>query len=103
MPDSSTTEHQYVLQFPLPNMNIPVLVRNVFYQFDKAAITDSSKVALDRLAALLKDNPHITIELSSNCDYRGTDAYNDRLSQQRAENVVHYLISQGIPAARLDA
>ena len=82
-------------------MNIPVLVRNVFYQFDKAAITDSSKVALDRLAALLKDNPHITIELSSNCDYRGTDAYNDRLSQQRAENVVHYLISQGIPATRL--
>ena len=101
VPDSSTTEHQYVLQFPLPNMNIPVLVRNVFYQFDKAAITDSSKVALDRLAALLKDNPHITIELSSNCDYRGTDAYNDRLSQQRAENVVHYLISQGIPTARL--
>ena len=101
VPDSSTTEHQYVLQFPLPNMNIPVLVRNVFYQFDKAAITDSSKVALDRLATLLKDNPHITIELSSNCDYRGTDTYNDRLSQQRAENVVHYLISQGIPAARL--
>ena len=92
---------QYVLQFPLPNISIPVLVRGIYYQFDKAAITDSSSVALNRLVALLKENPNVTIELAAHCDYRGTDAYNDRLSQQRAEAVVAYLVKQGVARDRL--
>jgi len=92
---------QYVLQFPLPNISIPVLVRGIYYQFDKAAITDSSSVALNRLVTLLKENPNVTIELAAHCDYRGTDAYNDHLSQQRAEAVVAYLVKQGIARDRL--
>lgn len=102
-PDTIETEHQYVLQFPLPSMNIPVLLRGIFYQYDKAALTDSSRVALDRLVTLLKENPNVTIELSSHCDYRGSDTYNDKLSQKRAESVVSYLISQGIERERLTA
>jgi len=102
-PDTIETEYQHVLQFPLPSMNIPVLLRGIFYQFDKAALTDSSRVALNRLVTLLKENPNVTIELSAHCDYRGSDAYNNKLSQQRAENVVNYLINQGIERERLTA
>ena len=50
---------------------------------------------------LLNENPNITIELSSHTDNRGSDAYNERLSQRRAESVVNYLIEHGIAADRL--
>ena len=99
--DSLEEEHQYVLQFPLPSISIPVLVRNVFYEFDKADLTDNSREALDRLTALLKENPHVTIELGAHCDLRGNDDYNLRLSQRRAESVVRYLTEHGIAADRL--
>lgn len=96
-------ERQYVLQFPLPSISIPVLVRGVYYEFDKADLTDNSREALDRLVKVLKENPNITIELSAHCDYRGRAEYNERLSQRRAESVVKYLTEHGIKAERLTA
>ena len=99
--DTSSVSKEYVLQFPLASISAPVLVRNVFYEFDSAALTDDSTVALDSLVALLNENPNVTIELSAHCDYRGNDQYNERLSQRRAESVVNYLIEHGIAADRL--
>ena len=96
-------ERQYVLQFPLPSMNVPVLLRGIFYEFDKATLTDESKASRDRLVKLLVENPNVVIELSSHCDYRGSDAYNQKLSQQRAQNVVDYLVSHGVDSLRLRA
>lgn len=96
-------EHQYVLQFPLPSISIPVLVRGVYYEFDKADLTDNSREALDRLVKVLKENPNITIELSAHCDYRGRAEYNEKLSQRRTESVVRYLTEHGIEAERLTA
>ena len=52
---------------------------------------------------MMEDNPNITIELSSHCDYRGSDTYNKHLSQRRAESVVNYLINHGIKRDRLTA
>lgn len=101
--DSLEVEHQHVLQFPLASINVPVLVRNVFYEFDKADLTPESTAALDRLTNMLKENPNVTIELAAHCDYRGNDDYNLRLSQRRAESVVRYLTEHGIEAERLTA
>ena len=89
------------LQFALANISAPTLIDNIFYDFDKATLRDSSKTALDKLVALLKENPHLTIELSAHCDYKGSAEYNKRLSQRRAEAVVAYLIAHGIAADRL--
>ena len=99
--DSSLVSREHVLQFPLASLTAPVLVRNVFYEFDSAALTESSTQALDSLVDLLNENPQVTIELASHCDFRGADAYNLRLSQRRAESVVNYLIAHGIPQDRL--
>ncbi len=99
--DTSSVSNQYVLQFPLASITAPVLIRNVFYEFDRADITPSSSLALDSLIDLLNENPNVTIELSSHCDYRGSDEYNERLSQRRAESVVRYLIAGGINPDRL--
>ena len=101
--DTIEVEKQHVLQFPLPSISVPVLVRNVFYEFDKADLTDNSCEALDRLTAMLKENPNVTIELAAHCDYRGNDDYNLRLSQRRAESVVRYLTEHGIAPDRLTA
>ena len=99
--DTTSESKEYVLQFPLANIHAPVLVRNVFYAFDSAELTASSTMALDSLVDLLNENPNVTIELSSHCDYRGKDEYNMRLSQRRAESVVNYLIAHGIVEDRL--
>lgn len=99
--DTSSVSREHVLQFALASINTPVLVRNVFYEFDRADITPQSTTALDSLVDLLNQNPNITIELASHCDYRGADAYNLRLSQRRAESVVNYLINKGITRDRL--
>lgn len=101
--DSMNESRDYVLQFPLSSMTHPVLLENIFYEFDKATLTEESATSLDSLIVLLNDNPNVTIELSSHCDYKGSDAYNEHLSQRRAESVVNYLIKGGISAERLVA
>ena len=89
------------LQFALANISAPTLIDNIFYDFNKATLRDSSRTALDHLVGLLKENENITIELSAHCDYIGSAEYNKRLSQRRAEAVVAYLIQNGIAADRL--
>lgn len=101
--DTIDSTKVYTLQFPLASIQAPVLIDNIFYAFDKATLLPESTTALDQLVALLNENPHVTIELSAHCDDRGSAAYNQRLSQQRAENVVHYLVAHGIQADRLTA
>ena len=93
----------YEIEFPLASISRPVKIENIFYEFDKATLTPESKTSLDELIELLNDNPNITIELSSHCDYKGRDEYNERLSQRRAESVVNYLIEGGIAQDRLVA
>ena len=92
---------EFTLQFPLASITNPVLIRNIFYEFDSAELLDSSTIALDSLVVLLNENPNVTIELAAHCDYRGKDEYNERLSQRRAESVVNYLIAHGIDTLRL--
>ena len=99
--DSATESHEYVLQFPLASITAPVLIDNIFYDFDKATLTPASTKALDELVTLLEENPNVTIELSAHCDYKGSAEYNKHLSQRRAQAVVDYLIAHGIAKDRL--
>ena len=92
---------EYTLQFPLASIRVPVLIDNIFYDFDKATLRPESATSLDELVKLLTENPNVTIELSAHADYRGSAEYNKRLSQKRAESVVNYLIEHGIPQDRL--
>ena len=100
VPEAKESE-TYTLQFALPSISAPVLIDNIFYEFDKATLLGSSEKALDSLVMLLNENPNITIELAAHTDYKGPEAYNKQLSQRRAEEVVKYLIKKGIAADRL--
>ena len=98
-----TESYDYTLQFPLPPLHIPVLIENIFYEFDKADLTPASTEALNKLVTMMEENPHITIELSAHCDYKGRDEYNERLSQRRAESVVRFMTEHGVKADRMTA
>jgi outer membrane protein OmpA-like peptidoglycan-associated protein len=76
-------------------------VRPIFYDFDKSEIRKDAYEPLNKLAKMLKDNPKITIELSSHTDCRGTDTYNQDLSFKRAKSAKNYLVSKGIKANRI--
>ncbi|GAB3542523.1 OmpA family protein [Pontibacter brevis] len=80
-----------------------IVLENIFYDFDKANIRPDAARELDKLVQILKDNPGISIELSSHTDERGSEAYNQDLSQRRAESAVEYIISQGIDRSRITA
>ena len=90
-----------VLQFALASISVPVMIDNIFYDYDKAILRPEAVKSLDELVMLLNENPNVTIELSAHCDYHGSQAYNIGLSQRRAESVVNYLIEHGIAADRL--
>lgn len=79
-------------------------LNNIYYDFDKWDLRPESKVTLDTLYNILRENPTIIIELSSHTDTRGSDAYNLSLSQKRAESCVNYLINErGLPKERVTA
>jgi len=76
----------------------------IYFDFDKAKIRDISKPTLDKVAALLKAHPELTkLRVEGHTCNLGTDAYNLRLSQRRANAVVDYLVSQGVDRSRLRA
>jgi outer membrane protein OmpA-like peptidoglycan-associated protein len=80
-----------------------IRLENIYYDLDKWDIRADAQPTLDKLAETLKLNPKIKIQLSSHTDCRGSDTYNESLSQKRAQSAVDYLISKGIDAARLEA
>jgi len=76
-------------------------LENIYYDYDKWDIKEEAKPTLDALVKILIDNPQINIQLSSHTDCRGTDEYNEELSQKRAQSVVDYLITKSISPSRL--
>lgn len=99
--DSVEQDAEYEVNFMLASLTVPNVVENIFYDYNKATLRPESTVALDSLAQILRDNPSITVEMSSHTDRVGSDGYNNRLSESRAKSVVDYLISAGIQAERL--
>jgi OOP family OmpA-OmpF porin len=82
----------------------PIRIPNIHYEFDKAVILESSKISIDTtVLALMEANPELIVEIQSHTDSKGSDQYNIKLSQKRAESVVSYLTQKGISAKRLVA
>lgn len=79
------------------------VIQNIYYDFDKWDIKESSKVELDKIVKLLRENPSLSIELGSHTDSRGSVDYNDQLSRKRAESAAQYIISQNISKLRISA
>jgi len=80
-----------------------IVLRNIFFDYDKATLRPESKAELDRVYDLLVKNPTLKIELSGHTDDIGSDEYNMKLSQKRAESAMAYLVQKGIDPSRIKA
>ncbi|PST85072.1 hypothetical protein C7T94_02865 [Pedobacter yulinensis] len=79
----------------------PIVLNNIYYEFNSAELTQGSKVVLDSLAKIMLDNPDIEIELSAHTDNIGGDAYNFDLSDRRARACVNYLLTKQVNPSRV--
>jgi len=78
-----------------------IVIPNIYYDYDKATLRPESKAVLDSLVLFFEINNAINVEIGSHTDSRGSDEYNEKLSQARAQSVVDYLIEKGIGKQRL--
>ncbi|MCB0760637.1 MAG: OmpA family protein [Flavobacteriales bacterium] len=79
------------------------IIRNIYYEFDSVRINQVAQSQLKHLAAILRNNPEIGIELSSHTDSRGEVGYNMELSQKRASGAADFLVKEGISRPRIIA
>ncbi len=80
-----------------------LVLRNIYFDYDKATLRPESIEELERTVRFLEENPTLRVEISGHTDSDGSDIYNLRLSQARAQAVVDYLVSRGINPSRLVA
>ncbi|MBK6952274.1 MAG: OmpA family protein [Crocinitomicaceae bacterium] len=80
-----------------------ITIEGIEYDYDSATLRPVSIEILNKLLEFLELNHNLKIEIRSHTDERGSDKYNLNLSERRAQSVVDYLISQGIPMERLVA
>ncbi|MCX7764778.1 MAG: OmpA family protein [Bacteroidia bacterium] len=78
-----------------------IVLRNIFFDFDKATLRPESKAELERVYQILMENPKLKIRIAGHTDNIGSEEYNQRLSENRAKAVYEYLIKRGVPADRL--
>lgn len=103
IPDIRTTVEPVVYNIPLQPLQEgeEVVLRNVFFETDQYTLKPESRVELDRLVLLLKNNPKLRIEISGHTDDQGAEEYNMNLSANRARVVYEYLVSAAVEASRL--
>ena len=100
---NDTTVQVNIYLSPIPDENVELTLKGIYYDLDKAEIRPDAAIVLDSLATILMNNPTLTIELASHTDSRADEAYNLKLSQRRAQSCVDYLVKKGIAKARLQA
>ncbi len=100
----TSTDNQNQTGKGLPNgmtENAPYSIPNILWDYNKWEIREDAKPYLDYIAKLLKDNPDLDVEISSHCDSRGSDFFNEQLSEKRARSVADYLVKKGIRRSKL--
>ena len=100
----SSSYQEVVKDVQLKNVQVgqKIVLRNIFFDFDKATLRPESTNELERLIKLLNDVPTLKIEISGHTDNKGAAQYNQTLSESRSKSVVEYLIAKGIAKDRLE-
>lgn len=80
-----------------------VTVKTLYFDFAKSNFKPQADATLDEVVKMLKENPNARVELSGHTDMTGTDAANQKLSEERVQTVKRYLTSKGISESRIQA
>ena len=79
------------------------LSSNFLFGFDKFNLRPEARTTLDELAQRLSGSNVQSVRVEGNTDFMGSDAYNQRLSERRANTVSEYLVGRGVPAEKISA
>lgn len=102
-PQKDTTIRLTLRLQPVIEKGTSFVLENIYYDLDKYNIREDAKPILNQLVRTMRDNPSLKIELSSHTDSRATARYNMKLSQNRAQAAVDYIVSRGIARDRIVA
>ena len=80
---------------------ITMRLDNILYAYNSFGLSDEGKSELDTLAAFLRENPEVNMEISSHTDSRGKAPYNMELSEKRSASCLNYIIAKGVDRARM--
>jgi outer membrane protein OmpA-like peptidoglycan-associated protein len=105
IPAMGSKEQTIVRNYEMAKIQVgfKTVLRNIYFDFDKATFKMESYDELKKLERTLKENPGYRVEIGGHTDSKGGPAYNDELSQRRANAVVEWLIQKGIGRNRLSA
>ena len=84
-------------------VGMKIALENIYYDVAKATLRPESVAELERLVQIMNENPTLVIEIGGHTDSDGSSSYNQRLSQDRSQSVVDYLLEAGIPTDRMEA
>ena len=101
--ETMTNSALCLMPVPPPPAETPIILDNVFYDFNKSSLREESFPSLDKLVDMLNQYSEIIIEISAHTDNIGNEKYNQKLSEARAKSVVKYLVSKGIDPSRLQS
>jgi len=100
---AASIDDPFMLDIPLEPIEVgsSITLRNVFFETAKWDLKEESTVELDKLVMLMGENPKMRVLLEGHTDDVGSDAANQKLSENRAKSVYDYLVKNGVDAARL--
>jgi outer membrane protein OmpA-like peptidoglycan-associated protein len=99
---SDTVFYKEIFLKPI-EVGVSVRLNNIFFDYNKSSLRPESFPELNKVVEFLQENPKLEVEIAGHTDDRGTDEYNEKLSQGRAEAVVKYLIDNWIDEYRVKA
>lgn len=100
---ASTQKIEQKITLEKPRVGQKIVLRNVYFDFNRATLTAESLSELQKVVNLMKNNPTLKVEIAGHTDNVGSATYNQVLSQRRAQAVVNYLVDRGIARTRLRA
>ena len=78
-----------------------IVIENIYFDFNKSTIKKESELSLNKIVEVLKNNTGMSISINAHTDSKGSDTYNQTLSESRAKSAYQYLIKKGIPENQL--
>ena len=96
--DRDTVE--YIIKMD-PIKRVAIKIENIYFAFDKSNVIDFYKDKMDSVISVLMQNPAWTVEVQGHTDSKGSDKYNQVLSQKRANQAAGYMVSKGIDKKRI--
>jgi outer membrane protein OmpA-like peptidoglycan-associated protein len=78
-----------------------IVIENIYFDFNKSSVKKESELSLNKIIEVLKNNSNMSITINAHTDNKGSESYNQTLSESRAKAAYQYLLKKGVPATQL--